>query len=85
MLVTNIGENLIENWKKRFPGRDVKSHLDHKRQEPQSFERHGFSARIGPTNDEDMMDVVQLERDWNGLLSRVAKGVFQQNMSCIEN
>ena len=68
LLVSNVGEHLVENGQLRpkLPG-DLQAGLGHQGKQADGFKRHGFAARIRAGNDQGGKGGAQLHRTGNDL------------------
>src|ERR1700747_1618636 len=85
LVITDVGEDGIENRKFRRLGEYRNSRLRHQHHQSDRLERYGFSSRIWPTDDELTIVLLKVERHRDYSLIAQSEIVVQYGMARLHN
>ncbi len=80
LLVADIGQHVIEQWKLGFGAGDGNGGMSHKREQAGGFHSDGLAAGIWAADQETALRIAQLEGDRNNRLILLTQDRFEQRM-----
>ncbi len=80
LIVADVRQHLLKNWKLSFTARHGQAGLRHERQQSGGLERHRLSARVRPADEQRAALGVKLQADRYSSLALPPQNVLQQRM-----